>query len=295
MSKVKIAVIPAGGRGTRFLPTTKSIPKELLPLGRKPIILHVVEELVNAGIENIIFTVAHHKDALEKFFTPNEELVRYYLSLGKKDEVKDLRRIEKMAKFTFVHSLPPYGNGTTLNDVRHLVGDEPFIITWADEIIMTKGKSRIQQCLKVFDKYKCPVISAIEIKDQKKRCLYGMAELRKFGRDETVRELVSIYEKPKCGTEPSIFAAHGAYILTSEIFKYLDKTRPDKNGELWLSDVINKMNKEKRVLAKIIKNGDYFDCGNPVAYMMAQLNYGVKYCKDKRAIRKLIEENQKMW
>src|SRR3989338_7589268 len=150
MQNVKTAVIPAGGWGTRFLPATKSMPKEMFPLGNKPVILHVFEEAIASGIENIIFVVSHHKQSIESFFSSNEMAEDYYIKLGKYEEVNFLKRIAKMANFSFVYTKPPYGNGGALGAAQHLIADEPFVLVWSDEIILSKNKPRIKQCLEVF-------------------------------------------------------------------------------------------------------------------------------------------------
>ncbi|MFA5163280.1 MAG: sugar phosphate nucleotidyltransferase [Patescibacteria group bacterium] len=275
--KITTAVVPAGGWGTRFLPATKSIPKEMFPLGQKPIILHVVEELVASGIENIIFVVSHHKQSIESFFAPNEILENYFLRIKQDEKVKELRDISKLATFDFVYTHEPRGNGGALSAVRHLVGDKPFVLTWSDEIIFSKTKPRVAQCLDAYYKYGQPVISAVKIEDPKKRQRYGMAELSDITGESEIKTIKQIVEKPALGQEPSEYAAHGAYILTPEIFTALDSTELDKNGELRLIDVINKMRIKTSLLAKIITDGHYLDCGGPVEYLLSQIDYFVNY------------------
>ena len=277
MDKITTAVIPAGGWGTRFLPSTKSIPKEMFPLGKKPIILHVVEEAVASGIENIIFIVSHHKQSIESFFSSNEILEDYFLKLGKVEQVNSLKKITSLAEFSFVYTKPPYGNGGCLSAVRHLIQNDPFVLVWSDELILSKQKPRILQCLETFYKYGKPVISAVEIADENKRQRYGMAKLKKIVGEKEIAEIVNIVEKPEKGKEPSAFAAHGAYVLTPEIFAALDKTVPGKNGELWLTDIINKMKEKTGLLAKIIPDGHYLDCGDPLEYLYSQVDYFVNY------------------
>jgi UTP--glucose-1-phosphate uridylyltransferase len=165
MEKITTALIPAGGWGTRFLPVTKSIPKEMFPLGGKPIILHVVEEAVASGIKNIIFVVAHHKQSIESFFSTSELIEDYFLKIGKKKEVAELQKISQLANFSFVYANPPFGNGSALIAARHLLENKPFILAWSDEIIISKKSPRIKKCLQAYYKYKKPVISAIKIED----------------------------------------------------------------------------------------------------------------------------------
>lgn len=275
--KIRTAVIPAGGWGTRFLPSTKSIPKEMFPLGNKPVILHVVEEAVASGIKNIIFIVSHHKQSIESFFSPNPILEDYFIKLGKKEQVENLKKISEMAEFSFVYTKPPYGNGGALGAARHLLKDEPFVLVWSDEMIFSKEKPRIKQCIDAYEKYHKPVISAVKIADPTKRCRYGMAELKDIEGDKEVKEILNIIEKPSLGNEPSAYATHGAYVLPPVFFDALDQTKPGKNGELWLTDIINTMKKETGLLAKIITNGHYLDCGDPVEYLFSQIDYAINY------------------
>lgn len=277
MPKIKTAVIPAGGHGTRFLPASKSIPKEMFPIGEWPVIYHVVEEVVKSGINNIIFVVAHHKHSIEYFFSPNIELEEYLKHRGKKDKVSILKKIAGMAEFTFVYSQPPYGNGAPIAAVEHLLKDEPFVLVWGDEFVINKGKPRIKQCVEAFEKHNKTVISALEIKDPKRRKLYGMADLKPLSKkDDTIQEIVKIVEKPKPGKEPSPFAAHGAYVLTPRIFEALKHTKVGKDGELWIADLLNYVQKKEGLIAKIIKDADYLDCGNPLLYLLSQIDYAIK-------------------
>lgn len=287
MSKIRTAVIPAGGYGTRFLPATKSIPKEMFPLWNKPVILHVVEEAVASGIDNIIFVVSHHKQSVESFFGTNEVLEDYFTKIGKVEQVKALRKIENMADFSFVYTKPPAGNGAALSAARHLLVDEPFVLVWSDEIMLTNGKPRIKQCLDAFEKFGQPVISAVEIEpDERKH--YGMADLKDLPGDSTVKEIIRIVEKPKPGEEPSKYATHGAYVLTPEIFKSYETVVPGKNGELWLADLINDYQKDHKLLAKIIEGGEYLDCGRPEHYLISQVEYALKYADCKEEIREIL-------
>ncbi|KKQ41011.1 MAG: UTP-glucose-1-phosphate uridylyltransferase [Candidatus Magasanikbacteria bacterium GW2011_GWA2_37_8] len=277
MSKVLTAVIPAGGHGTRFLPASKSIPKEMFPIGEKPVIYHVVEEVVKAGITNIIFVVAHHKHSIEDFFSPNEEFEDYLKLQGKKDKTKMLVDISNMAEFTFVYSKPPYGNGAPIAAVEHLIKDEPFVLVWGDEFVINKGVPRVRQCIDAFETYGKSVVSAFEIKEAERRQLYGMAKLKSISKtDDTVQEILDIVEKPKPGKEPSVYATHGAYVLTPKIFEALKHTKPDKKGELWLTDMLDYVQKKEGLIAKIIKDADYLDCGNPLFYLLSQIDYAIK-------------------
>lgn len=284
---IDTAVVPAGGYGTRFLPATKSVPKEMFPLGNKPVVLRVVEELAASGVKKIIFIVSPYKHSLENLFSPNEPLEDYYLKIGKDDRVRELRQIARLAEFTFVYTRQPYGNGGCLHAARHLLHDRPFVLVWADEIIVANGRPRVRQCLDAYEKYGLPVISTVRIPEPEDRARYGMAELAPFKKENNIRRIVSLVEKPPVGREPSEYASHGAYVLTPEIFNALDKTRPRADGDLWLVDVINTYRKNRELLACLI-DGDYYDCGHPVLYLKSQLDYALKHEPHAREIRKFI-------
>lgn len=277
MQKIRTAVIPAGGHGVRFMPASKSIPKEMFPIGEKPVIYHVVDEVVRSGITNIIFVVSHDKQSVEHFFSPNIELEEYLINQGKKDKTEEIKQIARMAEFSFVHSKPPYGNGSPISAVEHMLKDEPFVLVWGDELVINEGKPRIQQCIEAYEQIGKTVISGFEIKDPKQRHLYGMAELRNAGsQDETLQQIIRIVEKPDLGQEPSSYATHGAYVLTPKIFEALHNTQPGKNGELWLTDMLNYVQEKEGIFTKIIKNADYLDCGNPLFYLLSQIDYAIK-------------------
>jgi UTP--glucose-1-phosphate uridylyltransferase len=277
IEKITTAVIPAGGWGTRFLPSTKSIPKEMFPLGSKPIILHVVEELVASGITNIIFVVSHHKQSIESFFAPNELVEGYITKVDGQAKGEALKAISKLATFDFVYAQASMGNGWPLQAVRHLLEDKSFVLTWSDEIIISKIKPRVAQCLDTYYKYGKPVISAVKIEDATKRSKYGMAELTDMADETEIKEIVKIVEKPAAGQEPSAYATHGAYVLTPDVFKALDRLNPIENSQLGITDIINEMKKETGLLGKIISDGHYLDCGDPLSYLLSQVDYFINY------------------
>jgi UTP--glucose-1-phosphate uridylyltransferase len=292
-NKIKTAVIPAGGYGTRFMPATKSIPKEMFPMGNKPVILHVVEEVVKSGIEEIIFVVSHHKQSIESFFSPNQILEDFFLKMGKIEKVEELRRICEMAKFSFVYTKPPYGNGGALASAKHLLRKKhPFLFIWSDELMLTPGVPRVKQCIEAWEKFGQPVISAVKIDDPEKRSRYGMAELKDLPGEEKVKEIIQIVEKPALGTEPSEYATHGAYVLTMDIFDALEKTPLGKDGELWMTDILNTYQKDHPILARLVDDALYLDCGNPLEYLKSQIDYTLKYTPDGADLKKFIKKIQ---
>jgi UTP--glucose-1-phosphate uridylyltransferase len=211
------------------------------------------------------------------------------MKLGKEQEVERLKKITELADFSFVYTKPPYGNGGALQSVRHLVEKEPFILVWSDEVIVSKKRPRIRQVLDVFEKYGKPTVSAVKIEDKSKRGRYGMAQMKDIPGEVETKEIVRIVEKPKMEDDISDYAAHGAYALTPEVFTALDRT-PTRNGELWLTDILNKMREDTGLLAKIISDGNYLDCGDPVSYLYSQIDYFLNYSEYSNEILKYLDK-----
>lgn len=294
MNTVHRALIPAGGYGTRFLPATKSTPKELFPLGNKPIILHVVEECVSSGITEIILVISHNKQAIQDLFSPNKELYDFLCRMGKEEQAQEIQRIATMAEFSFIHTRSPHGNGQALISAHHLLKDSPFVVTWSDELILSKAGPRIKQCLEVFHDYQLPVISGTEIADPKKRSHYGIAEFSNLDEDDSIKVLHNIHEKPALGSEPSSLAAHGAYILTPDIFDVCDLTDNSKNKEVVLTDLINLHAADNPYLIKVIPEATYLDCGQPLTYLQSQIEYALHYGPNQKEAKKIFTQNNNL-
>lgn len=282
MKKVKKAVIPAAGFGTRFLPQTKAMPKQMLPIVDKPIIQYVVEGLVKSGIEEIIIVTNYHERAIEDHFDkPHQDLVENILSGGEKKRplLDVLNDISDMANFVYVRQKGPYGNGTPLLNVAHLVGDEPFIYTWSDEFIDTNGNPSIfDQLIKTHEEFGCTVLGAIRARKDEDYKRYGYAageEIRPGLID--ARMLV---EKPGKENAPSDLATVDGFLLTPEIFGFIQEAKEKlKEGEeLWYNDALKLMlSRGQRVLVKEVENGIYRDAGNKLEYMKTVVEMGMKH------------------
>jgi UTP--glucose-1-phosphate uridylyltransferase len=277
--KVKKAVIPAAGFGTRFLPWTKAMPKEMLPIVDKPVIQMVVEELVEAGIEDIIIVTGYHKRSIEDHFDdPSSELWDVLLAGGekKKPMLEEVERIGKMANFVYVRQKGPYGNGTPLLNVRHLLEDEPFFYLWGDDFFMA-SPSRARQMLSIYDEFGCSVLGCIKARDDSYYKRYGIAAgdwIR-----EGVMNIRSIVEKPGKDNAPSDLCTISC-LLTPEIFEYLDRcvSGLQDNQELYYNDMMKMMlNDGKKIVAKEIVGGEYFDTGDKLEYLKTVVQFGVKH------------------
>lgn len=273
MKKIRKAVIPAAGFGTRFLPATKAMPKEMLPLVDKPIIQYVVEEAVAAGIEDIIIVTGWHKRTIEDHFDYPFELEKRLLEAGKEAQAEEVRKIAELANFIYIRQKGPYGNGTPILNAKSVVGSEPFAVLWSDEFIYSQPP-RLVQMMSAWEKYQTPCISAIRVpKETVSR--YGIADAEKV--KENVFRINKLVEKPKIFKAPSDLAAHGAYILPQEIFEILENLKPGKGGEVWLVDAINQLLQKQPVYAVEIQNGKYYDTGNKLEYLKAVVEFGLKH------------------
>jgi UTP--glucose-1-phosphate uridylyltransferase len=273
MKKIRKAVIPAAGLGTRFLPATKAMPKEMLPIVDKPIIQYVVEEAVESGITDIIIVTSANKRSLEDHFDYPYELEKKLEEAGKEEQLKEIRRIAGMANFIYVRQRGPYGNASPVLTAKHIINNEPFAVLWGDEFIHAKPP-RLRQMMDVYEKYGKSVISAVRIPNKADVSKYGIADVKTVSK--TVHKIKRIVEKPKPEEAPSNLAAHGAYILTPEIFTYLSNLKPGKGGELWLVDAINALMQDDHVYAKEITDGEYYDTGNKFDYLRANIEFALQ-------------------
>ncbi|MBI4058339.1 UTP--glucose-1-phosphate uridylyltransferase GalU [Candidatus Gottesmanbacteria bacterium] len=271
--KIRKAVIPAAGFGTRFLPQTKALPKEMLPIVDKPIIQYVVEEVVASGIEDIIIVTGWHKRAIEDHFDYPFELEMRLKEWGKHEMLEEVRRIADMANFIYVRQKGPYGNGTPVLSARSVIGDEPFVVVWGDEF-MYATPPRVLQCVGVFEKYGDPVISAVKV-PKKDVGRYGIVDVKNV--EGNIYQIFDLIEKPKPEETPSILAAHGCYVLTPDIFDILANLKPGKGGEIWLTDAIKKLMKSRPIYACEIKNNKYYDTGNKLEYLKTVVEFALNH------------------
>ncbi len=280
MQKVTKAVIPAAGFGTRFLPQTKAMPKEMLPVVDKPVIQYVVEELVEAGIKDIIMVTGYHKRTIEDHFdAPSMDLVENLKmgGEGKKPLLEAVERVSEMANFIYVRQKGPYGNGTPLINVKEIVGDEPFIYTWSDDFILAKP-SRFKQLVDVYKEHGCSVLASIKATSDEDYDRYGFA-----GGKELKPGLIDVdqlIEKPGKKKAPSDLANVSGFLFMPDIFKYLDQVLEElKEGEeFYYNDALKLMLKDKhRILAKEIEGGKYYDTGNKMEYLKTVVEFALKH------------------
>jgi UTP--glucose-1-phosphate uridylyltransferase len=294
MQKIRKAVIPAAGFGTRFLPQTKAMPKEMLPVVDKPIIQYVVEELVSAGIEDIIIVTGYHKRSIEDHFDrPSLELLENLRMGGEKKKplIEQAEKIANLANFYYVRQKGPYGNGTPLLNVRQIIGNEPFLYTWSDDFIKATPKSRFQQMLEIYEEYGSSVIAGIKAEKDEDYDRYGNAggkELR-----EGVIEVESLLEKPGKEHALSDLMIVSGYLFTPDIFSYLDQALASlqEGQELYWTDAVKLMIQDgKKVIAAQIKAGKYYDTGNKLEYLKTVVEFGVEHPEVGEAFKQFLKE-----
>jgi len=289
--QIKKAVIPAAGWGTRFLPQSKAVPKEMLPVVDKPVIQCVVEEIAASGIKDIIIVSNGQKRSIEDHFDRSFELESFLRSVGKTKELKKIKKIAQLANFIYVRQKSElYGNAIPVLTAEPVIGKEFFAVLWGDEFI-DSNPPRTKQMLEVFKKYKGGVISAVELEEKDQYSRYGIAEIEPITKD--IFKIKRIVEKPGFKKAPSSFATHGAYILPPDIFSVIKKQKPGKGGEIWLVEAINRLIKDGFPFYGCrIKNGKYYDTGNKLEYLKTVIEFALshpEFSKDlKKFLRKII-------
>ncbi len=268
--KVKKAVIPAAGLGTRFLPATKAQPKEMLPLVDKPAIQYVVEEAVRAGLTEVLIITGRGKRSIEDHFDRSFELEHFLEGKGKFDELKQVREISDMATIHYIRQKDALGLGHAVSVAESFVGGEPFAVLLGDDII-AESTPLLQEMLRVHERYGRSVLAAQEV-SRDEIGLYGAIKPEFL--EERLAKVVSVIEKPTPEEAPSNLAAIGRYVLTPEIFDALRDTSPGRGGEIQLTDAINLLAQEQAVYAYVFENGRW-DVGNKLDYLKATIELAI--------------------
>jgi UTP--glucose-1-phosphate uridylyltransferase len=269
--KVRKAVIPAAGLGTRFLPATKAQPKVMLPVIDVPAIQLVVEEAARAGIDDVLIVTGRGQRAIEDHFDRNLELERFLEDKQKFDELKRIRQISDMAEVHYIRQKEALGLGHAVSVAQAHVGDEPFVVMLGDDLIHS-SEPLLGEMLRAHDTFGRSVIAAMEV-SKKEISMYGCIEPESF--EEDLVRILSIIEKPSPEEAPSNLAVIGRYVLTPEIFDALRRTTPGRGGEIQLTDAINLLAQEQAVYAYRF-DGRRFDVGNPLDYLKATVELGAE-------------------
>lgn len=283
MLKIKKAILPVAGLGTRFLPATKAQPKEMLPLVDKPVIQFLVEEAVNSGIEEIIFVTGRNKRAIEDHFDHAAELDQVLRKKGQHDVADHIRSIAEMAKFVYVRQKEPRGPGDAILAARHLIGDEPFVILYGDDVVMSEPPF-LKQMIGVFERYEAPVLALRKVpwKDVER---WGIVEGKKIS--ERLYRIHDLVEKPSRNEAPSRHAIVAKFIVTPDIFPALEKS-PLVKGELYLTDALKAVGVTRGLYGYEVTER-YYDCGSKLGFLQAITEYALEHPEVGKEYRRYLE------
>ncbi|MBH0156606.1 UTP--glucose-1-phosphate uridylyltransferase GalU [Fictibacillus sp. 5RED26] len=286
MKKVRKAIIPAAGLGTRFLPATKAMPKEMLPIVDKPTIQYIVEEAIESGIEDIIIVTGKGKRAIEDHFDHAFELEQNLFEKGKFELLEKVKQSSKLADIHYIRQKEPKGLGHAVNCAKKFIGDEPFAVLLGDDIVQA-NKPCLKQLIEKYEETTASIIGVQKVPED---------ETHRYGIIEPSSEFHHLYgvknfvEKPKQGTAPSNLAIMGRYILTPEIFNYLDEEQVGAGGEIQLTDAIQKLNQYQRVFAYDFE-GTRYDVGEKLGFIMTTIDFALK---DKEISKRLLPELERL-
>ena len=285
LKKIKKAIIPAAGLGTRFLPATKAMPKEMLPILDKPTIQYIVEEAARAGIEDIIIITGKHKRAIEDHFDNQKELEMILEEKGKTDLLEKVNYSTELANIFYVRQKEQKGLGHAIYSARQFIGNEPFAVLLGDDIVESTQPA-IKQLMDTYEETGKSVIGVQEVNENDTH-RYGIIDpLGKSGRQYEVNQFV---EKPKQGTAPSNLAIMGRYVLTPDIFEYLANQGKGAGGEIQLTDAIERMNKESQVYAYDFE-GERYDVGEKLGFVKTTIEFALKDQEMNEALTKFIKQ-----
>lgn len=293
MKKIRKAVIPAAGLGTRVLPATKAQPKEMLVIVDKPALQYLVEELIISGVEEILIVTGRNKSSIENHFDYSFELEKTLEEKGKLELLKVVDNISKLANIYYVRQKKPLGLGHAIGCAEAFVGDEPFVVVLGDDVIYTdesKGeKPAAKQLIDKYVKLNGGNILGVQEVPEKDVDKYGIVKpLRKI--DERTVEVGNFVEKPSLEEAPSRLAALGRYVLEPEIFEYLRNTKPGKGGEIQITDAILNMKNDGGKLYAYNYDGLRYDTGNKFGMFVANVEFGLRHSELKDKAKKYLKE-----
>ncbi|HCC5680711.1 TPA: UTP--glucose-1-phosphate uridylyltransferase GalU [Staphylococcus aureus] len=285
MKKIKKAIIPAAGLGTRFLPATKAMPKEMLPILDKPTIQYIIEEAARAGIEDIIIVTGRHKRAIEDHFDSQKELEMVLKEKGKSELLEKVQYSTELANIFYVRQKEQKGLGHAISSARQFIGNEPFAVLLGDDIVESEVPA-VKQLIDVYEETRHSVIGVQEVPEADTH-RYGIIDpLTKNGRQYEVKKFV---EKPAQGTAPSNLAIMGRYVLTPEIFDYLKTQKEGAGNEIQLTDAIERMNNDNQVYAYDFE-GERYDVGEKLGFVKTTIEYALKDDSMREELTRFIKE-----
>ncbi len=274
MQKVRKAIIPAAGLGTRFLPATKAQPKEMLPIVDKPTIQYIIEEAVQSGIEDIIIVTGRGKRAIEDHFDKSYELEETLAKKGKLDQLDEIQSISKLANIHYIRQKEPLGLGDAIACANRFIGDEPFAVLLGDDIVHSPENPCLKQLIDVYEEQEASVIGVQQVPKQDVS-KYGIASIDNSNGEGNVFAVNDLVEKPKVDDAPSNYAIMGRYVLTPQIFRILEIQTPGAGGEIQLTDAIRELNKYQHVMACEFE-GERYDVGDKFGFIKATVEFALE-------------------
>lgn len=293
---IKKAILPVAGLGTRFLPLSKVLPKELFPLVDKPVLQYIVEEALNSGIEEIIFVSREGKEMVSEYFAGDNGPLKEILKERKKHKIlKELKEFEKIPKnisfshyiaFSEVFQEEPLGDGHAILQAKEEIMEEPVAVLFGDDVVVSKVPC-LKQLMKVFEKFQKPVLALCRV-PKKKISSYGVVKVKKL--EDRVYKVKEIIEKPPVEKAPSNLAIVGKYILTPEIFNYLQKAKPSKKGEIILAECLEKMIEDGKEVLGYEFEGKWLECGDKEKWLKSHLYLTLKHPQFGRKLKKELKK-----
>lgn len=269
--RVRKAIIPAAGLGTRFLPATKAQPKEMLPIVDKPTIQYIVEEAIESGIEDIIIISGRNKRAIEDHFDKSYELEEELKKKGDEETLELVKSISDLADIHYIRQKEAKGLGHAINCARSFIGNEPFAVLLGDDVVDAKVPC-LKQMIDVYNEYKATILGVQHVAQQDVS-KYGILEVKTI--EDGIFKVTDLVEKPDPELAPSNIAILGRYIITPEIFDHLDNVKPGKGGEIQLTDALKSL-KESQVMYAYEFEGKRFDVGNKLGFLEATVEFALK-------------------
>lgn len=285
MKKVRKAIIPAAGLGTRFLPATKAMPKEMLPIVDKPTIQYIVEEAVESGIEDIIIVTGKGKRAIEDHFDSAFELEYNLLEKKKLELLEKVQRSTNLVDIHYIRQKEPKGLGHAVWCARKFIGDEPFAVLLGDDIVQAQTPA-LKQLIDQYERVQCSVIGVQEVSFEETN-RYGIID--PAGKDDRLYRVTRFVEKPKVGEAPSNLAIMGRYLLTPRIFDFLDKQEKGAGGEIQLTDAIQRLNEVQNVYAYDFE-GKRYDVGEKIGFIKTTIEFALMREDLRPSVLEYLEE-----
>ena len=270
--KVRKAIIPAAGLGTRFLPATKAQPKEMLPIVDKPTIQYIIEEAVQSGIEEILIITGRNKKCIEDHFDKSVELEMELEKSGKEEMLKMVREISDLVDIHYIRQKEPKGLGHAIHCAKTFVGNEPFAVLLGDDVVYSDGKPCLKQLLDCFDEYKTSVLGVQQVAHENVS-KYGIVDGLHI--EDRVYKVKNLVEKPSVEEAPSNIAILGRYIITPTIFEILENTAPGKGGEIQLTDALETLISQEAMYAYNFE-GKRYDVGDKLGFLQATVEYALR-------------------